>query len=597
MNCIRHTFALGTDQTPTRRIPLLLRCALFVAVISSLGLGPASTAVQKIREGIRFFQNGDFEQAGKAFTEADVSQPENATIAFDRACVLAASGETEKARELYRTAALARNGEIAMQSHFNLGCLSAEEARTIIGDQPAETPADQRQSAISLLITAVGHYRDCLKIEPSHFDARHNLELIRLFIKHVQALWEQQDRDKARDEMGLLEFLAMIEQRQSTLRSMTREIENEADSPQRRQLVQETADSQRTLREEIEPLKGKINEQFQTPQQGQSAPGQTPPPADPAASQNQMAQKLLQGLADEAGNLMNHAADELESEGFDSAADKQKETLDRLNQIFMAAAPFTNVLQRATERQQTQVDRSEGILGPETTGDDDNSPDAEAATTSSDDEPESTDERKQLKADYLELAWEQERITDWSRMLKLKAEVEQKALAAQEQALAQSPPQDPGGNPPGGEPSAEDQAAQLEAMKQSLEKAIELGPTVQKHSETATEHLKDELSREALPEQREALRVLKEIAEPLAQQNQQQDDQQQNDQKDQQKQDQSQQQQDQQQQNSQPQQSRSPQEQAESVLRRAREREREHRDLQKKIRQLLGGRVRVDRDW
>ena len=34
-----------------------------------------------------------------------------------------------------------------------------------------------------------------------------------------------------------------------------------------------------------------------------------------------------------------------------------------------------------------------------------------------------------------------------------------------------------------------------------------------------------------------------------------------------------------------------------SVLRKARERERQHRDLQKQLQQIAGGRVRVDRDW
>ena len=69
----------------------------------------------------RRFAQGDFEAAGKAFTEADVAEPENSAIYFDRACALAAAGDIEKARELFQQAALARDADLAARSHYNLG--------------------------------------------------------------------------------------------------------------------------------------------------------------------------------------------------------------------------------------------------------------------------------------------------------------------------------------------------------------------------------------------------------------------------------------------------------------------------------------------
>ena len=68
----------------------MLVALLHVGIVSSLGFGPFSTAVEKVREGISHFTRGEFEAAGKAFTEADVAEPENFRIAFDRACALAA---------------------------------------------------------------------------------------------------------------------------------------------------------------------------------------------------------------------------------------------------------------------------------------------------------------------------------------------------------------------------------------------------------------------------------------------------------------------------------------------------------------------------
>ena len=54
-------------------------------------------------------------------------------------------------------------------------------------------------------------------------------------------------------------------------------------------------------------------------------------------------------------------------------------------------------------------------------------------------------------------------------------------------------------------------------MKRSMEKAVELGPKVEKLSAEAAQLLRDRKSAEALPKQQEALKLLKEIAEPLAQ--------------------------------------------------------------------------------
>ena len=559
----------------------------FLAVMAGAGFGPAGTAVLKVREGIRLFSAGDFDAAGKAFTEADVAEPENPTITFDRACALRASGDIDKAKELFQEASLARDGGVASRSHYNLGCLSAEQGRAALGDDPVAASPEQRQQGMSLLLAAVGSYRDCLRLDEDHADARHNLELIRLFIKHIQSQWEQQDREKAREEMNLLEFLAMIEQRQTALRSTVRVLNDEPDSPQRRQTTSEAAESQAELKEEIEPLKEKITAEFQAVQQAQAgnAPlGQTPPDD----SQAQQAQKLLTQLADEAGGLMADAVSRIEATEFGDAGQKQREVLDRLNQIFMAVAPFSNVLQRATEQQEQLTVNSEALTASE--GEED---------TAESDQPDSETD---VKADFPELQWKQGQVTDWSRMLSLKAQAELPGVESQLQSVQSqgqppqaTPPDDGTANPHGGQP---DQSAQLEAMKQSLEKAIELGPKVVEHSTAAADSLNESDIPGALPDQQEALKLLREIAEPLSQQNQPQDNQQDgdgNDQNQDQQQSQSQTQRDNQ--NQQRQQGQTPQERAMSVLRKARERERQHRDLQKQVQQIIGDRVRVDRDW
>ncbi len=600
------------------RLPVLV---VLVGVVASLGFNPASTAVQKVREGIRFFVGGDFESAGKSFNEADKAEPDNATIAFNRACALAASGDSakvEEAQKLFRNAALVRDIRIAARALYNLGCLSAEQGRATLGEDPVEAAPENREAGVSQLLAAVGYYRDCLRLDKEHVEARHNLELIRLFIKHIQDQWAKRDRELARAEKGLLEFLAMIEQRQTELRSAVRLLSEQKDSPQRRQATSELADSQKELRDEIEPLKDKITAEITAAQQ--TPPGGNATNADPSlAIQMKQAQKVLHQLTDEAGSKMAEAASELATAAFENARTNQLNSLDRLNEIFMAMAPFQNVLQRATKQQEQLTGHSENLTGYEPDRVVEEMPDDDEAA-----EPDADDKGKQPPGgidlpdhEYPELALQQSRVADWSRMLSLKAQADLPQIEAQLKAAQKktADAEDPMPQSTIGDnkdesteedaeaelkSEAEDRLVHLQGLKASLEKAIELGPKVEEHSRTASESLEAKQLFAALPDQQEALKLLREIAESLSRDDQQQqsDDQKNDDQKnDDQKNDDQPDKSEQQKQQEQQQKGQSQRERAMSALRRAREREREHRDLQKQLQQLIGGQIRVDRDW
>ncbi|MAV38521.1 MAG: hypothetical protein CMJ59_24045 [Planctomycetaceae bacterium] len=560
--------------------PLLMPLLLLMS-FPVVGYGAAPAAVKRVADGIRHFQAGRFAEADRAFAEAEVSEPENATIWFDRACALTAAGELEKARKLFQQAALSRNAPLEVRCHYNLGCLAAGQAQGLLGQDPAVAEESVRQQCLALLMQAVGHYRDCLRLDPGHRDARHNLELIRIYIKHIQSLWEARDREQARAEKGLLPFLAELEQRQTSLWSTARRLEAQADSPRRRQTVRATAIDQRKLREEIDPLKQKVDQFFE------SAPGATPGATSSLQDQDRpdptaQAKQLLKQLASEANQAMNRSALALESDEFSSAQQHQRQTLDRFNQMFMVAAPFTGLLQRATQQQQNLVEASAALTAQP---DGQQKPDADPPPP----DPATAALPGPPSGDPVGLSYQQARVSEWSRMLTLKAQSEL------EGATAETPPADPpppGAAPPAGaEASAEQQRA---ALREALQKAVELGPDVERHARDAATQLEAAATAEALPDQRRALELLQEIAKSLSQP---QDPQQQPES--------GQGKNDQQQQKPQPEDSSSPpqdaadsrQQKALATLRRARERERQHRDLQKQLRRAVGRRVPVERDW
>lgn len=721
-------FRPGTTQQVLQTV-VIIAIMVFLQTTETARAADGSV-VALVREGIRQYFAGDYEQAEKQFAQAGAAEPENLTIVYDHACSLARSGDSDKAKELFQKSAMSRNLKIAADSHYNLGCLVAEQGRAALGSEPIDATQEQRQRGISLLLTAVAHYRDCLKLDPAHSNARHNLELIRMFIKHIQSQWDQKDRAQQREGKDLLQLLKMIESKQETLRATTRQLNQQPVGPERSAQAKLASEQQQSLSEEIEPLKAKIDEELSAAMQqlqpattsGSSATGTTPvsPPvatataSDEQLQQIQAAQQLLTQMADQAGQQMTAATEQLNTSSFVPASQSQRQALDQLNQIYLAIAPFTEILQRAVQQQQklteqspaardttdsaatdptsmtatstnaetknivqTDTERSPAATEtpdtatPDTATPDTATPDATTSQTTTPDaatpDTEIQDRINSQKTiatefDFEEAVWQQNRVSDWSRMLSLKAESELPALESQLAAMPAAttdsestdplPDKDPTTDQSPNEPSRDDlpapeqdgqedpmaqQAAQMQAMAKALRKAIELAPQVVEHSDHASQHLQDTNAQAALPKQQQALDLLRQIAESLPKQDQDQQGDQQQDQTDQQQdnqqqnQDQTDQQQDNQQQDnqqqdqgdqqdksqsdqSQPDQSQSegkspeeqqqpqngqqsPEERAMSILRRAREREQQHRDLQKQIQKIIGGRAPVEKDW
>ena len=240
------------------------------AVLAGLiWLSPADASVgeaaRQVREGVQHFQRGQYAEAAKRFAEADVALPDNPRIAYDRACAAAVGKDSEKAVELFQKAALARDDEVAAESHYNLGCVAAAKAKSLFGAQPEEAKPEVRQEGLQLLGQAVAHYRDCLRVRDGHAAARHNLEVLRQWIKHMQQVWAERDRQQRRQEMDLLQMLEMVTAEQASLRQTARAATREEESPRRRQAVTQAGEQQRQLAEEIAPLKEKIRETLEPP--------------------------------------------------------------------------------------------------------------------------------------------------------------------------------------------------------------------------------------------------------------------------------------------------------------------------------------------
>ena len=74
--------------------------------------------------------------------------------------------------------------------------VAAASAKDVLGDKPEDAEGPTREEAVGLLNDAVANYRGCLRLDPDHAEARHNLEVLRLWMKHMQEVWARRDRQK-----------------------------------------------------------------------------------------------------------------------------------------------------------------------------------------------------------------------------------------------------------------------------------------------------------------------------------------------------------------------------------------------------------------
>lgn len=566
------SLAGGGDSTPRQTsAAIVLGSLLLASVFPSVAAAGSGEAAQKVRTGIAEYRLGNYKQAVASFTEADVAKPDDLRIAFDRGVAMAAQGN-DKAAELLQKAAMSSEVEVAARARYNLGCLAAAKARKLLGEHPETASPEVRKQGLTDLAVAVDHFRECLRLEKEYDDARHNLELIRLWTKAMQSLWEQNDRRKQREEMDLAAFVQMLEEQQQGLRSTVRGLVDVNDSPKRRDAQRRAEMAQRKLGEEIEPLKRKIEDSLsKTASPAPAAPGAATSAPTPVPDQMKQAIAHLQFLADNAGRAIEFAVGNLHAGQLAEAVKRQTAAVEAFNQLYRSVVQYPNLVGRALASQQ-------GLL--------------------------SDDAKKREGADRpqnaLEAAWNQDFVTRYSEVLVPIAKEGLKQL----QSATTVPLAGPATAAKGG-PAANSQqnGKQLEGMQQSMKKAVELGPKVEKLSDEAAQLLRNRKPADALSRQQEALKLLKEIAAPLPKQNPPQQKQQTPNKQDQSKQDQNEQKQkdqgekQQNQQNPEQQQKDAAQQHAEAAIRQVQERQQQRQEMGKQLQRYQTRPGNVEKDW
>jgi Ca-activated chloride channel family protein len=599
----------GCEVPPGRRnLPKCVQA--LIEVIGAITLAVLGTGVARadnpsgaVREGIDFYAQAEFEKARDKFASArqefdKESAAKAAIAAFDEACAAHRKGDVSQARDAYLQSGLAHDKKLAAAAHFNLGTLSAEEARRLAGEHPEEVPAEKRQEILDQLAAAVASFRHSLELQRDNPRARRDIELVRQWIRYYSEKWRERDLQKRREETNLVKFLEFLIETQRGLKETVAALPRNA----RADAFAELKRLQDELHDEIEPLNDKIKTDL-TP----AAPsGNRQPAVDPQELAQGIA--LLQSWADTAGEKMGVAAQRLAERHPSPATEQQQLAIDELERIWEAVIPFAPLLARDLADQTKIVRELEPSAGEKAKSD-------EVATIESNAE----DITRQSEA--------QEQTRRRTQLLKLKAELELDRLEKSPPAAKESP-QDPTAGS-AGQPRPVDP----EQIKAGYQKAIELAPQAVEKMEDTLRSLKQHDGQSAYQTAEEARKILEEIQKaqprqeqppPENQQDQKKDEQRdkQQDKQDQQDQQDEKQKQEDEKQNSeqkknekkdeqkkqddqsgnqdksekqkQPQMSR---DQVEETLRKVRERQQEKRDRDKKLKARVIGKVPVEKDW
>lgn len=460
--CGRHALSRCVSRT-------LLLAGFLVGAAMPQFAPAAPGAAGQVRQGIRHFEAKEFDRAAEAFDSAGKALPGDPRVAFDRATAYAAKGRYDEATALFQQAALARDADLALRSRYNLAGVAVARARRALGTRPEEAAPRTREEAIGWLGTALAHYRDVLQLDPHHADARHNIELIRIWTQSMQARWRRRDQEKNRQQ-PLAEYLRWLENQQRILRTRTAGCQGKPPSTELRAELDAVAGDQSALAEEIEPLRAKIAAELgaatATASSG-SASAQPPLAASPEAI------AALQEQAAEAGRAMVAAGQAIAAEKPGEAVAAQASAVELLDGIAAQLLPFGSLVHQAIERQQQEIDRV-----------------APAVEKPDPAHPLAMGER----------AWEERFITRWSQRL---AELARAGVQQAATASAAVPKEAP------------ETAASGNGEQTAMEKAVRLAPQVVALSGQAADALQASHPADALPKQREALRLLKEMAESL----------------------------------------------------------------------------------
>ena len=153
----------------------MIRAVLAWTLLGAALVPFGGKAHHQTEKGNRAYEGEEYEEALRAYTEAQIEMPEAAELHYDIGNVFYRQEDFERATEAYTRSLLSASDSLVPQVAYNLGNALYREGR---------------------FQESVDAYRRSLEARPEDPDAKHNLELARRALEQQQ---QQQEQDQDQD--------------------------------------------------------------------------------------------------------------------------------------------------------------------------------------------------------------------------------------------------------------------------------------------------------------------------------------------------------------------------------------------------------------
>ena len=164
----------------------MIRRLAWVAALAALAAAAqAESARSLVEKGNEAFERGNYQEALAFYEAAGQQEPESARVWFNKGDALYRQGRFDEAAGAYEQAAiLSSDAWLQARSKFNRGNAEFRKALEAAGADPSQ--------AVEALEQSVRDWRDALRTDPGLDDARHNIEVARIFLDRLRKQMQNQ---------------------------------------------------------------------------------------------------------------------------------------------------------------------------------------------------------------------------------------------------------------------------------------------------------------------------------------------------------------------------------------------------------------------
>ncbi|MEP3482108.1 MAG: hypothetical protein ABJZ55_22885 [Fuerstiella sp.] len=440
-------------------VTILLTWQIACPVVGAADLTDSEIAFEAVQTGLQEFQAGNLEIAAQKFEQAIALTADDTVIQFNQACVELAKGRQDNAKQKLRQAMTGTNPEVVQAAHYNLGFLKVQQVRAKLQPDPAAVPKKDRTEIVDELEQAARYFRNTLEINADHQDAAYNLELIRMYLKQLQTMWNQQDDQQQQPEESLADLLIRLHSAFRESEILMANLQTEAASASHQTAVNEFQAKLQEIDSDVQTVRPLFEQWVQSLNQAPAVQNQPPPQmsADESAA-IQALTELVEHLEAASENTVAAIATQDWGLGKQSA----NESIQKAHQLFLNVASYQEILQAALTRQ------------------------TKLKSKSSSQTPVNLPADLPVDGPVSATVQDQQFISDFSQAISIQAEQRLPQIQQQLEQLQQKPPTAAQNQPPPGTSQAAAPAASvlqadeqeiiLQGLRESMQRAIQLTP-------------------------------------------------------------------------------------------------------------------------